>query len=214
MKQPLPDSGGLLAWFDANRRDLPWRLSADPYRVWVSEIMLQQTQVERVVSYFEAFVARFPDVAHLASSSVEEVLAAWSGLGYYRRARSLHAAARQIVALGGFPRDIEGWLALPGVGRYTAAAVTSICFGAKQPVLDGNVERVLSRVIGLGQDPKKAAGRRTLLRVAESLLDDERPGDSNQALMELGATVCRPRAPRCGSGRATTPAGRWSEPAS
>ena len=160
--------------------------------------MLQQTQVERVVAYFERFIDRFPTVEHLAAASVDDVLACWSGLGYYRRARSLHAAARQIVAEGSFPRDIDGWRALPGIGPYTAAAVMSIAFGLRQAALDGNVERVVSRFGAIEGDIKRVAGRRLLLGAAEELLDGKRPGDSNQALMELGATVCRPRRPRCG----------------
>jgi A/G-specific adenine glycosylase len=192
-----PAGEKLLRWFDENRRDLPWRQSRDPYPVWISEVMLQQTQVERVIPYFEEFLAKFPRVDRLAAASIDEVLSVWSGLGYYRRARQLHAAARQIVARGDFPREIGSWMALPGIGPYTAAAITSIAFGKKVPVLDGNVERVLSRLLALEEEPKRASGRRTLLEVGEALLDDERPGDSNQALMELGATVCRPRGPLC-----------------
>jgi A/G-specific adenine glycosylase len=193
----IPVGEKLLRWFDENKRELPWRRSREPYRVWISEVMLQQTRVERVVPYFESFLSRFPEVDVLAAASIDDVLSAWSGLGYYRRARHLHAAARQIVAQEGFPREIGGWMALPGVGPYTAAAITSIAFGVKAPVLDGNVERVLSRLLALQDDPKRARARRRLLEVAESLLDDERPGDSNQALMELGATLCTPRSPQC-----------------
>lgn len=188
----------LLAWFDENSRQLPWRRSRHPYPVWVSEVMLQQTQVDRVIPFFERFVRRFESVESLAEATVEDVLTAWSGLGYYRRARHLHAAARQIVAQGGFPRDYEGWLNLPGIGPYTAAAITSIAFDVRRPVLDGNVERVLARALAFEGDPKTAAGRRRLSAVAERLLMAERPGDSNQALMEIGATICRPRGPRCG----------------
>jgi A/G-specific adenine glycosylase len=159
--------------------------------------MLQQTRVDVVLPYYERFLARFPDVAALAAAAEEEVLAAWSGLGYYRRARQLHAAARRVAARGGFPETPAGWRELPGVGEYTAAAVASICFGAAVPVLDGNVERVLARVLALADPPKSAAARRRLLRAGAELLDPGRPGDSNQALMELGATVCAPRCPRC-----------------
>jgi A/G-specific adenine glycosylase len=188
----------LLSWFDAESRELPWRRSRDPYGVWLSEIMLQQTRVEVALPYYERFLERFPAVEALASADLEEVLALWSGLGYYRRARQLHAAARQIVAAGAtFPSTTEELQKLPGIGPYTAAAIASIAFGWVVPVLDGNVERVLSRYLALELDPKKSAARRRLSAAAEALLDPERPGDSNQALMELGATVCKPRAPRC-----------------
>lgn len=187
----------LLAWFDRHRRDLPWRRSQDPYRVWLSEVMLQQTRVEVVIPYYERFLARFPTVEALASSPVEEVLTLWSGLGYYRRARQLHAAAQKVAAAGVFPRTVDGWLELPGIGPYTAAAVTSIAFGVVAPVLDGNVERVLSRWLALVEDPKSGGARRQLLAAAAALLDAERPGDSNQALMELGATLCTPKRPKC-----------------
>ena len=191
-------SVALLAWYDANRRSLPWRGTRDPYRIWVSEVMLQQTRVKAVIPYYTSFIARFPSVEALAEAELDEVLARWSGLGYYRRARQLHAAARKIIAMGGFPRAASEMLVLPGIGRYTAAAVASMAFGEAIPVLDGNVERVLSRRLGLDQDPRKAAARKRLLAAASRLLDSERPGDSNQALMELGATICRPRSPECG----------------
>ncbi len=162
--------------------------------------MLQQTRVEVVVPYFQAFLERFQTVEDLASAPVEDVLALWSGLGYYRRARQLHRAARQIVESGsGFPPDSKGLLELPGVGPYTAAAVASIAFGECVPVLDGNVERVLCRRQGIEEDPKKSSVRATLRQTAATLLDASRPGDSNQALMEIGATVCRSRRPDCGS---------------
>jgi A/G-specific adenine glycosylase len=187
----------LLSWFDRHRRDLPWRRTQDPYRIWVSEVMLQQTRVEAVLPYYDRFLGRFPSVDALALAPLDEVLALWSGLGYYRRARQLHAAARRIVDAGEFPRTIERLLELPGVGAYTAAAVASIAFGAAVPVLDGNVERVMARQLALAQDPKRAASRARLLDAAAALLDPARPGDSNQALMELGATLCLPRQPRC-----------------
>lgn len=191
-------SSRLLAWYEHHRRDLPWRRDRDPYRVWLSEVMLQQTRVEVVAPYFERFVARFPDVATLAAADLDDVLARWSGLGYYRRARQLHAAARRIAAAGGvFPSTVEGLRALPGVGAYTAAAVASIAFDVPVAVIDGNVERVMSRAAALDGDPRKAAGRRRVAELAESLLDRRHPGDSNQALMELGATVCTPRRPHC-----------------
>jgi len=193
---PLPCQD-LLVWFDRHRRDLPWRRSRDPYRIWLSEIMLQQTRVEVVIPYWERFLARFPTVEALAAAEVDEVLALWSGLGYYRRARQLHAAARQVAAVGAFPRTLEGWLGLPGIGPYTAAAVASIAFGVVAPVLDGNVERVLSRRLALAESPKASGARRRLLEEGAALLDPGRPGDSNQALMELGATLCTPRRPKC-----------------
>lgn len=191
-------SRSLLSWFDAQQRTLPWRASRDPYHVWVSEIMLQQTQVQTVIGYYEAFMEQFPTVERLAAAPLERVLAMWSGLGYYRRARSMHAAARQIVASGvGFPSSSSEMLELPGIGPYTAAAIASIAFGEVVPVMDGNVERVLCRRLGLEEDPKMTATRQRLLDAARRLLDSKRPGDSNQALMEVGATTCRPRRPEC-----------------
>ncbi|HVT59968.1 MAG TPA: A/G-specific adenine glycosylase [Thermoanaerobaculia bacterium] len=187
----------LLAWYDRHRRDLPWRRSRDPYCIWLSEVMLQQTRVEAVVPFYERFVARFPTVEELARAPLDEVLALWSGLGYYRRARQLHAAAQRVAAAGGFPRTYEGLLDLPGIGPYTAAAVASIAFGAAIPVLDGNVARVLSRVLAQAGDPSGRTARRRLLAAAAGLLVAGRAGDSNQALMELGATLCLPRQPRC-----------------
>ncbi|HEY6322991.1 MAG TPA: A/G-specific adenine glycosylase [Thermoanaerobaculia bacterium] len=187
----------LLSWFDRHRRDLPWRRTRDPYRIWVSEVMLQQTRVEAVLPYYERFLARFPNVDDLASAPIDEVLALWSGLGYYRRARQLHAAARRIADAGEFPRTLDRLLELPGVGSYTAAAVGSIAFGLAVPVLDGNVERVMARRLALAEDPKRGASRARLVAAAAALLDPSRPGDGNQALMELGATLCLPRQPRC-----------------
>jgi A/G-specific adenine glycosylase len=187
----------LLAWFDRHRRDLPWRRSSDPYAIWLSEVMLQQTRVETVLPFYHRFLERFPTVEALAGAELPEVLAHWSGLGYYRRARQLHAAAREIAAAGAFPATLEGLLALPGIGAYTAAAVASIAFGVAAPVMDGNVERVLSRCLALDADPRASGGRRQLMAAAAELLDPLRPGDSNQALMELGATLCSPRNPKC-----------------
>ena len=193
----MAPADALLARYDAHRRDLPWRASRDPYRVWVSEVMLQQTRVETVLPFYRDFLARFPSVEGLAAAEVDEVLARWSGLGYYRRARQLHSAARQVVAAGGFPRTVDGLRALPGIGDYTAAAVASIAFGVAEPVVDGNVERLLARRLALAADPKSRAGRTALVAAGRDLLDAARPGDSNQAMMELGATVCTPRRPRC-----------------
>jgi A/G-specific adenine glycosylase len=183
----------LLAWYDAHARDLPWRHSADPYRVWLSEIMLQQTRVAAVIAHYHEFLRRFPTVEKLARARESSVLAAWSGLGYYRRARMLHAAAKVVVRelAGRFPSTPAALRELPGVGRYTAAAIASIAFDEPIAVVDGNVERVLQRVSG-----RPMAGENFWL-AAEALLDRERPGDFNQAMMELGATVCRPRAPSC-----------------
>ena len=183
----------LLRWFDANKRDLPWRKDTDPYRVWLSEIMLQQTRVSAVLDHYRRFLERFPTVEHLARAREASVLAAWSGLGYYRRARMLHAAALEIVRNheGKFPRSAAELRNLPGIGRYTAAAIASIAFGEAAAVVDGNVERVLQRLNG-----KPIVGE-ALWQAAQDLIGSNRPGDHNQALMELGATVCLPKAPKC-----------------
>jgi A/G-specific adenine glycosylase len=185
----------LLAWYDIHKRDLPWRLDRDPYRVWLSEIMLQQTRVNAVVEYYRRFLERFPTVEKLAGAREASVLAAWSGLGYYRRARMLHAAAKMVVKerSGKFPATAEGLRALPGIGRYTAAAVASIAFDEPTAVVDGNVERVLERVSG------NALPGERVWEGAQGLLDRQRPGDFNQAMMELGATICLPRNPTCAS---------------
>ncbi len=199
MTIPQSDATRLLAWYRRSRRDLPWRRTRDPYRIWVSEIMLQQTTVRAVVPYYRRFIRLFPTVRALAAARRSEVLAAWSGLGYYRRARHLSAAARIIVTrhAGRFPRRPEDALALPGVGRYTAGAILSIAYGARLPVLDGNVARVLSRLHRVG-GAESAARRRRLWRLAGGLVAAApSPGDLNQALMELGATVCTPAAPAC-----------------
>jgi A/G-specific adenine glycosylase len=183
----------LLRWFDQNKRDLPWRASRDPYRVWLSEIMLQQTRVAAAVDHYWKFLRRFPTVVRLARAREASVLAAWSGLGYYRRARRLHAAAKKIVKdhAGRFPPTAEQLRALPGIGRYTAAAIGSIAFGQLAAVVDGNVERVLQRILG------KNLSREPLWQAAGKLLDEARPGDFNQAMMELGAVLCLPRQPKC-----------------
>lgn len=183
----------LLAWYNAHARDLPWRKNRDPYRVWLSEIMLQQTRVAAVIAHYQAFLRRFPTVEKLARAREASVLAAWSGLGYYRRARMMHAAAKLIVQKhgGNFPSTAERWRDLPGIGRYTSAAIASISFDASVAVVDGNVERVLQRWLGL------QLGGEEVWTSATQLLDRTRPGDFNQAMMELGATVCTPRAPMC-----------------
>ena len=184
----------LLAWYEANRRELPWRRTRDPYRVWVSEIMLQQTRVGAVLPRYESFLKKFPSVEKLAAARESSVLAEWSGLGYYRRARNLHAAAKTVAGKyrGVFPRTAQLWRELPGVGRYTAAAIASIACGEPVAVLDGNVRRVMGR---LGQIRSEAES----WSAAEALLDRDRPGDFNQAMMELGALVCLPGEPRCSS---------------
>ncbi len=183
-------------WYDSARRDLPWRRTRNPYAVWVSEIMLQQTRVTAAVPYFERFLERFPDAPALAAAAESEVLAAWAGLGYYSRARNLHRAAKEIAA-SGFPRDYEAIRKLPGIGDYTAAAIASISFGLPRAVLDGNVIRVLARISAEEAAVASAAARERLRALADRLLDRRRPGDYNQALMELGATICLPRNPRC-----------------
>jgi A/G-specific adenine glycosylase len=189
----------LLGWFRQYQRDLPWRRTEDPYRIWLSEIMLQQTRVAVVIPYYERFLERFPDVQALASAPQEEVLRLWSGLGYYSRARNLQHAAQQIVAKHGgvFPRDEAGVLELPGIGRYTAAAILSIAYGAQHAVLDGNVARVLARISAVRGDLRDAKRWQALQKQADTLLDPQSPGDWNQAMMELGATLCTPRAPQC-----------------
>jgi A/G-specific adenine glycosylase len=194
----LEPSRRLLLWYERVRRDLPWRRTRDPWAIWVSEVMLQQTRVETVVPYFERFLARFPDPATLAAAPSEELLACWSGLGYYRRARQLQDAARAVVERGGLPRRAAELERLPGIGPYTAAAIASIAFDEPVPVLDGNVVRVASRLAAEAENPARAPVRRRLLAIAATLVDPRRPGDSNQALMELGATVCLPKRPRCG----------------
>ncbi len=183
----------LLSWFDSGRRDLPWRKTRDPYAIWVAEMMLQQTQVRTVVPYYQRFLARFPTVRKLARASVDEVLEAWAGLGYYGRARNLHAAAREVVDhhRGKLPEDEAALRALPGIGRYTAGAIASIAFGRAAPVLDGNAARVLARLVAHDGTPS------LLWPLAADLVPPDRPGDFNQALMELGATVCTPRDPTC-----------------
>ncbi len=197
LAEPEGLRGPLLAWFDRCRRDLAWRRSEDPYEILVAEIMLQQTRSEVVATRYEDFLARFPSLAALAAAPVESVEAAWSGLGYYRRARNLHRAAGILAERGALPGSAAEWAELPGIGAYTSALLASRCCGEASPVLDGNVERVLSRFLASAAPPKRAAARRGLLATAARLLDPVRPGDSNQALMELGSLVCRRGAPDC-----------------
>ena len=193
----------LLAWWDAGHRALPWRdpeNARDPYRVWLAEVMLQQTQVAVAAPFYERFVGRLPTLEALAGASEDEVLALWSGLGYYSRARRLLAAGREALARhGGLPASLEDLARLPGFGRYTAGAVASIAFGIRAPCVDGNVARVLARLVLVEDAPEERRGRERLWAAAAELVAPDRPGDFNQALMELGATVCRKRGPRCGA---------------
>jgi A/G-specific adenine glycosylase len=189
----------LLGWFRQFQRDLPWRRTSDPYRIWLSEIMLQQTRVAAAIPYYEEFLERFPDVHSLAAAPQEEVLRLWSGLGYYSRARNLQKAAQQIIANHGgqFPERVEDALALPGIGNYTAAAILSIVFKQKYAVLDGNVARVLARLGAIRGDIRESQRWQELQKAADGLLEQKSPGDWNQAMMELGATLCTPKSPQC-----------------
>ena len=196
-----PDPANLLAWYDRHRRIMPWRTrrgeTSDPYRVWLSEIMLQQTTVKTVAPYYARFVARWPTVNALARASLDDVLRAWAGLGYYARARNLHACARAVVERHGgkFPASVEGLRALPGIGDYTAAAVAAIAFDAPAVPVDGNVERVVARLFAI--EEKLPAAKATVKRLAASLLPARRAGDFAQSLMDLGATICSPKRPAC-----------------
>ena len=187
----------LIQWYRRNRRQLPWRRARDPYRVWVSEVMLQQTTVRAVLPYYERFLGRFPTLAKLAAAREEDVLALWSGLGYYHRARNLLRGARYLVAqhAGAFPKSLEAALGVPGVGLYTASAVLSIAWNQPLPVVDANVRRVLARLFALRGPRWRKDG--PYYNLAEELLDRDAPGDFNQALMELGALVCTARGPAC-----------------
>ncbi len=189
----------LLTWFDAHRRELPWRETRDPYAIWISEIMLQQTQVASVVDYYNRFLKRFPTAEKLAAADLDTVLKLWEGLGYYRRARNLHKAAKLITRrhAGQLPPTAAALRKLPGIGPYTAGAIASIAFGAAEPVVDGNVQRVLCRLCRIDQPPKQPATQQRLWQLAGQLVPDERPGDFNQSIMELGAMICRPRNPAC-----------------
>jgi A/G-specific adenine glycosylase len=189
----------LRAWYVVHRRDLPWRKSLDPYAVWVSEMMLQQTQVATVIPYFQRWMQRFPDVAALANAAESDVLHAWQGLGYYSRARNLQRAAVLMVRdhAGSVPDAVEVLRALPGIGPYTAGAIASIAYGKAEPLVDGNVIRVLSRLFALHGDPNKNPLKTEIWAHARALVPEQEPGDFNQALMELGATLCTPRSPHC-----------------
>jgi A/G-specific adenine glycosylase len=189
----------ILAWFRRSARDLPWRRTRDAYAIWVSEIMLQQTQVVTVIDYFERFLSAFPSIADLAAADEQEVLRLWEGLGYYRRARQLHAAARVIVAehQGCFPREVQQIRALPGIGRYTAGAIASIGWDAREPILEANTIRVFSRLLAYRGDPQKNAGQQRLWEFAAGVLPKRDTGLFNQALMELGSEICTPRGPLC-----------------
>lgn len=187
----------LLEWFTRNRRDLPWRRTRDPYAIWISEVMLQQTRVATVIPYYERFLARFPTFEALAEAKEHDLLAHWAGLGYYYRARNLHKSARMMRASGCFPSLYNDILRLPGIGDYTAAAVSSIAFNLPHAVLDGNVFRVLSRVFNDATNIASPAGRKHFAHLADTLLDRDVPGAFNQALMELGATICLPVNPQC-----------------
>ena len=189
----------ILSWYDQGHRDLPWRRTQDPYRIWISEIMLQQTRAETVVSYYERFLARYPTVQDLASAPEEELLKAWEGLGYYSRARSLQKAAKEIVARygGQLPADLEKLRALPGIGDYTAGAIASIAFGIPAAAVDGNVERVLCRWDAIKDEVGTPAVRRQIAARAQALVPPDRPGAFANAMMEMGATMCTPKNPKC-----------------
>lgn len=187
----------LLAWYGRQRRDLPWRRTRDPYAIWMSEIMLQQTRVAAVIPYYERFLARFPDFVALADAPEQDVLAHWAGLGYYYRARNLQKAARAMRERGRFPATYSSIRELPGIGDYTAAAIASIAFGLPYAVVDGNVFRVLSRVCDDFTNIASGSGRKHFARIASAVLDESQPGEFNQAMMELGATICLPKDPKC-----------------
>lgn len=207
LQHALPLRRALLAWFRAEARELPWRRTKDPYRIWLSEIMLQQTRVDQGLPYYERFLAAFPDIFALARASEDQVLKAWEGLGYYTRARNLHRTAKRIAEdCGGvFPRQAEMLLMLPGIGRYTAGAIASIAFGERVPVLDGNVKRVLARLFDVAESIDDSATEKRLWDLAGRLVPQKDPGDFNQAMMELGARICTPKKPDC----AGCPLSRW-----
>jgi A/G-specific adenine glycosylase len=189
----------LVDWYDARKRDLPWRRTRDPYAIWVSEVMLQQTQVKTVLGYYERWMQRFPTLSALAGADDADVLHAWQGLGYYSRARRLLSGARVVAERHGgkLPREVEALLALPGIGPYSAGAIASIAFGLPEPIVDGNVVRVLCRLFALEGDPTKSPLKQELWRKARALVPADKPSEFNQSLMELGATLCTPTSPRC-----------------
>ncbi|MDO8729794.1 MAG: A/G-specific adenine glycosylase [Candidatus Omnitrophota bacterium] len=192
---------GMIRWYrKESRKNLPWRKTRDPYRIWISEAMLQQTQVATVIPYYERFLVRFPTVHSLSKAPLTDVLDTWSGLGYYSRAKNLHVCAQTIVRDhgGSLPAEVDSLLKLPGIGRYTAGAIASIAFDRPAPILDGNVQRVLCRYLGIREDPRQPEIQRRLWKLAEQLVPAKNPGDFNQAMMELGALLCTPREPQCG----------------
>jgi A/G-specific adenine glycosylase len=197
MSSPLAEK--VLLWFKYNARKLPWRNSTDPYVIWVSEIMLQQTRVETVIPYFHRWIERFPTIEHLANASEHDVLMVWEGLGYYARARNLHQAACKVLTdYGGcLPRTVQELITLPGIGRYTAGAIVSIAFGADEETLDGNIRRVLSRFFQITEPEKSYSANQRLWRLAKENIPAGFAGEYNQALMELGAMICTPRSPKC-----------------
>jgi A/G-specific adenine glycosylase len=186
----------LLGWYKVSRRDLPWRRTSDPYAIWVSEVMLQQTRVETVVPYYDRFLRRFPTALALAEAPIDDVLASWSGLGYYRRARLLHAGAKHVATMGDVPRSRDALRGVPGIGPYTAGAIASIAFGQRVGLVDGNVARVLARLFAI-EDDMRRTGMRRATEIADAIVDERDPGAWNQALMELGATICTPKSPAC-----------------
>ena len=191
----------LLDWYQKNKRTMPWRETSDPYRIWISEIMLQQTRVDTVIPYYNRFMDAFPAIEKLAGADQQQVLKIWEGLGYYSRARNMHHAAKDVVDRleGNFPTNYNELLKLKGIGPYTAAAISSIAFNEKQAVVDGNVIRVLSRYYGIEEDVRKTSVKKSIQQFADEIIPASEPGDFNQAVMELGATVCTPKNPECGS---------------
>lgn len=187
----------LLKWYDANHREMPWRGSKDPYVIWLSEVLLQQTRVEQGTPYFRRFLATYPEVEALANAPLEDILRLWQGLGYYRRAHLMHQSAKQVAHMGQWPKDMDALKRLPGVGAYTAAAIASIAFDIPVPVVDGNVIRVLSRAFGATDPYDRPQGMRWIQSKAGDLLSSSRPGDYNQAIMDMGAVLCTPRNPKC-----------------
>ncbi|MFY0688146.1 MAG: A/G-specific adenine glycosylase [Cyclobacteriaceae bacterium] len=199
MKEGHPVAIGLIDWYSREKRDLPWRNSGNPYKVWLSEIILQQTRVTQGLSYYYHFIETYPTVVDLASATEQQVLKSWEGLGYYSRARNLHKAAKQIVSQydGHFPKTYDELLSLKGIGPYTAAAIASICFGQPTPVVDGNVFRVVARLFKVKEDISAPKTRKLFTNLLLDIIDSKQPGDFNQAIMELGALICTPKNPAC-----------------